>query len=171
MKPVPTPFDTLTALGRLAAALAGEDQPESAFTAAQEAFTTVVGAKLFTLMVLDEKAGEAIRIHSNMPDAYPVSGRKNLGRMTGWGEHVLGGRRAYIGHTAEDIEWAFFDHELIATLGCASVLNLPVLWDGAILGTVNLLHEAHYYSDADVALGQPFAQMLVPAYLKALERT
>ena len=32
--------------------------------------------------------------------------------------------------------------ELILSLGCESVLNLPVLFDGRVLGTVNLLHEA-----------------------------
>ena len=33
------------------------------------------------------------------------------------------------------------------SLGCESVLNLPVIFDGRVLGTVNMLHEAGWYDE------------------------
>jgi len=61
----------------------------------------------------------------------------------------------------------FFDHELIASLGCASVLNVPVVWDDRVLGTINLLHEAEWYDEADAPIGLAFANLAVPALATA----
>ncbi|HWO06604.1 MAG TPA: GAF domain-containing protein [Methylomirabilota bacterium] len=57
-----------------------------------------------------------------------------------------------------------FDHALIISLGCASVLNLPVVHDGRTLGVLTLLHEARWYGEDDVPLGQVFAALAVPAF-------
>jgi hypothetical protein len=58
---------------------------------------------------------------------------------------------------------AALGHKLFASLGCASVLNVPVVWDGRVLGTMNLLHEAEWYDDGDATLGLAFAALAVPA--------
>jgi len=39
------------------------------------------------------------------------------------------------------------------------VLNLPVVWDGRVLGTINLLHEANLYDETDAPVGLPFAAL------------
>ena len=64
----------------------------------------------------------------------------------------------------------FFDHALIASLGWGSVLNLPVVWDGRTLGTINLLHEEGWYDEADAGVGLLFAGLATAAYL-TLEKT
>lgn len=81
-------------------------------------------------------------------------------------ERLFRDRTPYIGRTADDIRAVFFDHELIASLGCASVLNIPVVWNGLTLGTINLLHEERWYDDGDVPLGQIFASLAVPGFLQ-----
>jgi hypothetical protein len=139
------------------------------YPALQEALAEVVGHKLFTLMAMDHERGEAARIYTSHPDEYPVGGRKPLGRMTGWGQVVLEGRQPWIGRTAEDIEWAFFDHALIASLGCASCLNQPVIDADApggprVIGTINLLHQAGWYDQAAAHRTAPFAALLVEPY-------
>ena len=55
----------------------------------------------------------------------------------------------------------FADHELIISLGLESIVNLPVRWQGQVLGTLNLLHGPGYYSDASVALGRLLTPHLV----------
>ncbi|MEM9247998.1 MAG: GAF domain-containing protein [Pseudomonadota bacterium] len=125
----------------------------------------IIGHKLFTLMVIDRTTNEAARVYSSHPDAYPVKGRKPLGELTHWGTQVLERGEPYIGYDAADIRSVFFDHETIAALGCASVLNLPVSSDGTVIGTVNLLHEAHWYRPEHATRGAPFAALLVPRYL------
>ena len=168
MRPEPTESERLAALTDCTAAMALPGQPKAGFETVDAALGRLIGHKLFTLMILDEEAGEAERVHSNQPDAYPVLGRKPLGALTDWGRHVIEGRQPYLGCTAEDIRWAFFDHELIASLGCGSVINLLVLHDGRLLGTANLLHEENYYGQADCDIGAPFAQLLAPLYLSLI---
>jgi len=120
----------------------------------------VIGHKLFTLMVIDRVANEAARVYSSHPSAYPVKGRKPLGELTAWGEQVISRKEPYIGRNADDIRAVFPDHLTIAALGCASVLNLPVITDGATVGTVNLLHEAGWYRAEHAFRGAPFAALL-----------
>jgi hypothetical protein len=83
-----------------------------------------------------------------------------------WTERLFVERRPYIGRSVEDIRAVFFDHELILSLGCASVLNVPVVWDGRTLGTINLLHEAGWYDEGDVPVAQIFAALAAPALLE-----
>ena len=73
------------------------------------------------------------------------------------------GRRHYLGRTREDIRWAFADHEVIERFGCRSVINVLAIYDDEVIGSANLLHEEHHYSDADIEDALPFVQLLIPA--------
>ena len=48
----------------------------------------------------------------------------------------------------------FPDHELIASLGCQSVINVPVVIYGAVYGTINCLDVAGYYTPDRVAASE-----------------
>jgi hypothetical protein len=156
--------DPLPHLAAVAAALAGPDQPGAVFRALDAALGTVLGHKLFTVLRYHAQVGESERLYTNQPAAYPVGGRKTVS-PTPWAQRLLGDGQAHVGRTAADIEAVFPDHALIAALGCASVLNLPVVHAGRVLGTVNLLHEAGWYDDADAPLGMTFAALSVPALI------
>jgi hypothetical protein len=127
----------------------------------------LLGHRLFTLMVLDAASGEVERVHTSRPDAYPVGGRKPK-RGTPWGAIVLDRGEPFIGRTADDIRRAFDDHPLILGLGCQSVLNVPVCFQGRAVGTMNLLHEAGWYDEADVPAGRLLAGLLLPDFLAHL---
>jgi hypothetical protein len=47
------------------------------------------------------------------------------------------------------------------------VLNLPVVWNDRVLGTINLLHEAEWYDEPDAAIGRAFAGFAVPGLATA----
>jgi hypothetical protein len=135
----------------------------------QQATAEMVGHKLFTLMAIDHARGEAARIYTSHPIEYPVGGRKPLGNMTGWGSIVIEARQPWIGYDMDDIRFAFFDHELIGSLGCASCLNMPVVDEDApggprVIGTMNLLHEAHHYAPEHAVRLARFAELLVQPY-------
>jgi hypothetical protein len=68
------------------------------------------------------------------------------------------------------VKAVFFDHELIRSLGCESVLNIPVVWAGRTLGTINLLHRAGWYDEAQLPLAETLAALAVPAYLMLIDR-
>ena len=145
----------------VAAAMAEDGQPAATFDALETALDAVLGHKLFTILRYHAASGESERVWTTQPAAYPVAGGKPL-NPTFWSRHVLEQRRPYVGRSADDIRAVFFDHELIASLGCASVLNVPVVWDARVLGTINLLHEAEWYDDGDATLGLAFAALAVP---------
>ena len=151
-------------LAAVAAALARPGQPAPLWAALDAARGVVIGHKLFTVLRFHPDSRESERCYTNQPVAYPVGGRKPFNESA-WSRQVFGERRPYIGRTAEDIRTVFFDHALIASLGCDAVLNVPVAYDGRVLGTLNLLHEADWYDDGDVAPALLFAALAVPGYL------
>lgn len=142
-----TPFAAFTKT------IAGQGQPMAAMQALEHLALNSVGAKLFTLTTVEPGTGEAARVYSNMPDAYPVSGRKPAD-FSDWSRQVLGERRTFVANTIEDIAAVFPDHPLIKSLGCESVINVPVEVNGAVVGTVNLLHRAGFYTSDKVAAAE-----------------
>ena len=107
------------------------------------------GGRLFTVTVLDRAAGLARRIYSSHPDAYPVSGTKPMAQGA-WTAQVVERGEVFVANTVAEFAIYFADHALIESLGCASALNIPVL-RGGVIGTVNILDEAHHFSLQKVA--------------------
>jgi hypothetical protein len=151
-------------LPNLLAALAEPGQPEHLYKALEQATAALVGHKLFTLLYVDGQ--EVARVYSSRPAEYPVSGRKTMGE-TPWGHLVLKGRKPYLGRDREGIRWAFFDHALIASMGLGSVINIPVLYDGEAIGTMNLLDVEHHYGEEHIAPLTRLSPLLIPAFLAA----
>ena len=107
--------------------------------------------KLFTVMTHDGKKrrGEPASI-PNMPDAYPVSGTKPA-NQTDWSRQVIERQAApFVANDIDGIAAVFPDHELIKSLGCESVINVPIVVGGEVLGTINCLHEAGFYTSEKV---------------------
>lgn len=157
--------DPVPALRRVAAAQAAGAQPATLFGALEAALGEAVGHRLFTVMRHDAAGGRNGRVHSSDAASYPVSGCKPVNWAHPWTRRVLVEGQPWIGRDAADIAWAFPDHERIAALGLASAMNLPVRWAGRTLGTVNLLHEAGHFTEADAELGLVFAAFAAPALL------
>lgn len=121
-------------------------QPEKAYAALETLVKEVVGAKLFTIMTSDTTDKLSERIYSSMPDVYPVSGTKPYNE-TDWSEITLNRKETFVANTIEDIAKVFDDHELILSLGCQSVINVPITVDGEVIGTLNCLHDRGYYTE------------------------
>ena len=134
----------------VAALAAKGDQPTVAMDAFGAHVIAVTGARLVTLMTSDPDTGEAQRIYSNMPQDYPVSGSKPMNR-THWSEVVLEKHETYVANDIATIAGVFFDHEQIAALGCEAVVNLPIVLNGTVLGTINCLDRAGYFTPERVA--------------------
>ncbi len=112
-------------------------------------------------MTVDLAHGLARRAYSSHPMDYPVSGTKPIERNA-WFDIVHGEKRTFVANRIAEIAMVFPDHQKIWAMGCGSVVNLPVVLDGELAATINLLHEEHYYNDARVAamvryLAQPAA--------------
>jgi GAF domain-containing protein len=144
--------------------------PQAAFAALCELTRDVVGVKLFTVMTHDSRTGMAGRVYSNMPEAYPVSGTKPANE-TDWSRQVIREKRTFVANDIEGIAAVFDDHELIRSLGCESVINVPIVVGGRVLGTINCLHESGFYTkekvEAAEALKLPGAVCLLLNQLDA----
>lgn len=158
-------------LAAVAAALAAPDQPRASFEALEAALGAVVGHRLFTIMRHDAAEGWNARVHSSVPGAWPVGGRKPVVREHPWTERVLRRGEPWMGSGERAMRWAYPDHALIAAHGLGAALNLPVRWRGRTLGALNLLHEAGWFAPADAEAGRPFAALAVPALLPPPEAT
>jgi len=139
-------------------------QPAPLFAALSVAMQAAIGHKLFTILLHDAAGGFNARIHTSHPREYPIGGRKPVTDRP-WTTQVLREGRPFIGADAAAIRATFFDHATIIGLGCESVLNLPVRWDGRTLGTVNLLHVAGHFTPAHAEQGMALAAHAAPALL------
>lgn len=147
-----------------AAALGDPAGPPSLYQAVQTSLRRLIGYRLFTLLITVADGAEVERIWSSDASAYPVTGRKGMG-PTPWGDLVLKGRQPWLGNDAAAIRWAFPDHELIASLGLASCINIPVVAFGQTLGTINILDREGAYAPADMATAGLFAPVLAAPFL------
>lgn len=156
------PADSWAVAALLAETVACEPDSSHIWPAAQQTFDELIGHRLFTVLAYQEPTGLVTRLYSNRPDEYPVSGTKPMG-PTAWGQQVLKQGLPYIGRNANDIRWAFPDHELIASMGLQSTCNLPIRANGKVLGTLNLLHTEDFYDQRCLPTGMVLAGLLAPA--------
>lgn len=137
--------DIDTALLQFDTAISQAKTGDAAFAALQALAQAVVGVKLFTFMSVDMQADLSRRAFSSDPVSYPVSGTKPI-NYGPWFDIVHKQRDYFIANTLADISLVFPDYELIGSLGCGSVVNVPVIIGDELVGTLNLLDAEHYYT-------------------------
>ena len=108
------------------------------------------GWRLFTVLRYVEAEQAVERLHSSDEAAYPVGGRKPLSKITA-SHGAMERGEVFLAATREDVRKAFFDHELIFSLGITAILNVPIRHAGRRLGTVNLCGEEGMYGPAEIA--------------------
>lgn len=156
------------ALEGFAENIANEIEGDGAWIALHHLARRLLGAKLFTITTVDMKNQVTRRRYSSDPGNYPVSGTKPIVRDR-WFDVVCAQRAPFVANTIRDIETVFPDHVVIWSLGCGSVINIPVVIDGNLLGTVNCLDVEHHYTPHKVLLS---AHIAIPAKLAfALSKT
>ena len=124
---------------------------EECWHALQTLYASSVGFKLFTVMTVDMKNQLARRAYSSNIEAYPISGIKPI-HYDAWFDVVHRQKRSFVANTIKAIAAVFPDHEKIWSLGCGSVVNLPLIVDAELVATVNILHAEQHYSPERVAI-------------------
>jgi|GEM_PF-249493 len=151
-----------------AASLTEMKQPDSSLAAIDRGLANTVGHKLFTVLMVDLVNDRNQRYYSNQPNAYPVGGSKQIVRTNDFFKDIVIGGKPRICYSYEDMKRAFFDHELIRSLGCESAVNYPIRWNGQTVGSLDLLHEANWYSETDLPTIGIFAGLAVAPMLKII---
>lgn len=146
------------------AAVSDARNADAAWTALAALADAVAGHRLFTVTLVDTPAGLVRRAYSSRPGDYPTSGTKPLRGNTGnWFEHVFVQRRTFVANTLAEIAEVFPDHALIGSLGCGSVVNMPIVLKDELVATVNLLDAEDHYTPDRVAAAED--RLALPARL------
>jgi GAF domain-containing protein len=155
---------TLLDLAALAERVASDPEPTLLYAAADGLVQEVIGHKLFTLMRVHEQTSEVERFYSSNTAAYPVGGRKAKAG-TPWSRVVLDRGEVFVARTAQEVRDAFTDYELIFSLDIGSIMNVPLSVAGRRLGTMNISHEAGWFTDEDARVGRLIAAFVAPSLL------
>lgn len=126
-----------------------------------------LGTRLFTVTALDDRAALHRRVYTSHPIEYPLQGTKPLDRDA-WYAACVSARKAFVANNPAEFERHFFDHALIVSLGLGSCVNLPVVADDTVCGTVNLLAEAGHFTPDRLAAYQALVSKAEPAICAAL---
>ena len=150
------------------AALAGANASDAAFKALAQLAYDILDLKQFTVMAVDQKRGVAARIFSDDPVPYPVGGEKPI-LETIWTETVLWRQETFVGNTIEALAEVFPDWEKIQSLGLESCLNLPIIINGTVVGTLNCLNVAGHFTPERVAAANQLKLPGAAAFLLAAQ--
>lgn len=132
------------------ASIADATTPEAIFGQLEAAAQQHVGVKLFTVMDYVASRNMGRRCYTNNPESYPASGWIAL-RDNNWFDRVIRKRQTYVANDIKQIEQDFADADLIESLGCGAILNLPVTQNGKVIATINLLNSAGYFNKEKLA--------------------
>jgi hypothetical protein len=145
---------------------AAPHQPGAVLEAAGRAFAETVGYRLYTVTRMLAGGREVERIYSTNPDIYPVGGRKPV-LPNAYTERVRHEMKPFLARTPAEFAPLFPDHATITGLGLGSVMNLPIVFGGAVLGTVNLLDREGAYVEHHVEPAMIIARQILPVLLGA----
>lgn len=129
----------------------------------------VFGYSLLTGLVYLQERRLMRRIFSTDGRVSPPGGFKTTGKGP-WSARVLDQGLPYIGSDERDLRTVFSEAEWLIAHGLHSVLNLPIWFDGKVIGSLNLLHHRHAYDGADERLMQWVSGLCTSVYLQEKER-
>lgn len=138
-------------------------EPQALLACMDRLLSRHVGHKLFTALQYRHAEGLAVRLYSSRPDVYPASGSKQIGGAPALTRMFETGR-AQLAPDAAAVRADFLDASSIFALGCESVLNVPVIHRGQLLGQINLLHDANHFQPQHVQMASTLAQLAVAAF-------
>ena len=116
---------------------------EALFARASAALQESVGHTLFTVSYALPGGREVERIHTSLPAEYPVGGRKPV-HQTDWNTIMASGR-CFVASSPAGFGPHFEDLDAIVALGFGAVINIPVIHQGRMLGSLNLLDREGAY--------------------------
>jgi hypothetical protein len=157
------------ALAEFDRALGAATYPDAGFDALHALIQATVGVRLFTIMTVDMERMLARRAYTSDPVNYPCSGTKPV-EMNSWFEIVHTRREMFVANTLAEIALVFPDHALIGSLGCGSVVNLPIVLGGQLVATMNILDREGHYSIERISMIGPEISLSAKTAVLAFER-
>lgn len=95
-----------------------------------------------------------------------LSGGVKPADETHWSQIVLVEHRSFVANSVAELSAVFPDVELIVALGCESILNVPVVIDGEVRGTLNCLAEAGHWTPDQIAAAEDLKLLGAVCFLR-----
>jgi hypothetical protein len=108
------------------------------------------GVILFTALQWIPERSALRRVFTSHPDDYPLGAEKTVEISPGWLGTVIADKKAFLAADLKGLREVFTDVELIQSLGCGAVINIPVLRDGDVVGVLALLDAEGRYTPQSV---------------------
>ncbi|KSV75487.1 hypothetical protein N185_16745 [Sinorhizobium sp. GW3] len=157
-------MNTTERILRIAEGLSWAPTREHAFSVMDLEMKDLFQPILFTILLFDRERETMVRLYSNRPDLHPIGGTKPITDTT-WTRLVVQKGEIFIARNEDELRAAFFDHELLFSIGCQSAMNVPFRWKGVVIGSMNLLGTAQAYNTSHRRLGLVCGQLLAPMRL------
>ena len=133
---------------------------EAVFDLLGGAMSELVGFKVYTVLRIDPVTLRSVRLHSSEP-SYAIGGTKQHVRSA-WSEAIFGDRTVFLAPGLDAVRATFPDSAGIEAVGCGSVLAVPIITDGQVVGTMNLWHRDGFYDRRNGEVSLPFAAAVAP---------
>ena len=142
---------------------------DDVYAAAQNA----PGVTLFTTTIIADGGTSMARIYTTHPDVFPIGGRKTLkgDHDPEWLDQVFIGQQPFLGTDKKTLQAFFFDSAIIESLGCGAIVNVPVVSNGATIGSMNFLAPEGSYDQESVDAAVDIARRSVKLMEKTLAAT
>lgn len=143
-----------------------ELKPMQVWQEAEKALLSFYDITLFTVLFYDKKTNLLWRLFSNNQTINAIGGKKRATNSK-WSVTVLKHGEVFIAPDKSALMEVFSDAPFLISYGCESVLNVPVKYQGRVIGSLNLLHKEHSYDRGNISPALIISQMLVPYLLDA----
>ena len=123
--------------------------PDALFGVLAERLRESVGYKLLTLLTADKGGKQLFRPYSSRPDQFPCGAADPI-EDTRWFRRLFVEQGLVVANDIASIrDWlpAFTNAE---TLGYGSLLNLPVVVAGKVVGLINIMDRSNHFDDRRV---------------------
>ena len=124
---------------------------------------------LLTFSLIDLGNNKARRLYSSDTSSYAIGGMKDI-EDNAWTERVIRQQQRFIANTSEELAEVFFDHQLIDSLGLGAVSNWPLVFNGQVIGTVNMLAHSGAYKEHDLSRLEELYPWLLAVFFKPFEQ-
>ncbi len=138
------------------------------YKAVQKLASETCGFTMFTILKYVEADKQVERVHTSNPRKYPVGGRKPIDPSS-VNQRKLEKGQVFVAPNKAAIKRAYFDYELIYSLGVTAILNAPITAGGRRLGTLALSGTQGMYGKKEVERSKVLAGLLVPALIAEMK--
>jgi GAF domain-containing protein len=156
---------TVDDVARIAALSGASPDSQTVYKAVEKLAGETIGWVMLTTLKYDEAAGVVVRLHSSNEKDYPLGGTKPISKITASRAKMDAGE-PFLAPDLPAVKEAFFDHELIASLGISAILNAPIRHAGRRLGSLNFCGVEGMFGPDEIRNAQILAGLLIPSLLR-----